>query len=206
MPLLKIIPSYLYWQYSDDEDLQSFVTAYNALAQEYLNSFNELNMPIYTIQNGALLDWLATGIYGYSRPTIANQLFVAKGAYNTIDYNFETIPYNAEQSVPIVGSSEIATDDIYQRCLTWNFYKGDGFQFSIPWLKRRVLRFLQGVNGFAPDIQETYAISVTFPMEYKCLITISKSSRIDTATVLQNAINTKAINLPFQYDFQVVSV
>ena len=39
------------------------------------------------------------------------------------------------------------TDDVFKRILTWHFYKGDGKNFSVRWLKRRIWRFLQGANG-----------------------------------------------------------
>jgi len=203
MPLLKIIPSYLYWQYQDDDDLQSFVTAYNGLAQEYLNSFNSLNMPIYTIQEGALLDWLATGIYGYPRPVIATVGNLLKGPYNTIDYNSETIPYNELTSTGSGGGYRL-TDDEYKRFLTWNFYKGDGFYFNISWLKRRVKRFLQGFNGSAPDIQETYEISVTFPALYECKIEIIGALKSNYGTLLENGIKAGVLYLPFQWKYDVV--
>jgi len=37
--LTKVIPSYLYQEYSDDDDLQAFVMAYNGLAQQYVTWF-----------------------------------------------------------------------------------------------------------------------------------------------------------------------
>ena len=38
--LAKAIPSYLYVQYNDDDDLQAFVQAYNELAQEIITWLN----------------------------------------------------------------------------------------------------------------------------------------------------------------------
>src|SRR5215472_3249732 len=59
--LTTVIPSYLYQEYSDDEDLQGFVEAQNEMQQNYVDTFNALNLPIYTSYpvSGALLDWVA---------------------------------------------------------------------------------------------------------------------------------------------------
>src|ERR1700739_1536949 len=67
-----IIPSYLYEEYNDDSDLQAFVSSYNTLAQTFLNTLVELNLPIYTsdVISGPLLDWVAEGLYGISRPSL----------------------------------------------------------------------------------------------------------------------------------------
>jgi len=43
-----VIPSYPYKQYEDDDDIQSFFASYNNIAQEYINTINSLNLPIYT--------------------------------------------------------------------------------------------------------------------------------------------------------------
>ena len=203
--LTKIIPSYLYWQYNDDEDLQSFVTAYNGLAQQYLDSVNALDMPIYTVQSGALLDWFATGIYGYPRPVVQTGVFVNVGAYNTIPYDPLVVPYNANETTNN-GTGYQLSDDEYKRYLTWCFYKGDGFVFNITWLKRRIKRFIQGVNGFAPAIDKTYEISVTFSSAYHVLITINNTfADGDMIALIQEGISSGFLYLPFQYTYTVVS-
>lgn len=127
--LSQTIPSYLYQEYSDDVDLQAFVSAYNQMTQQYVTWFNTIGLPIYTGLSGPLLDWVCNGLYGYYRPTLQGQL---------------------------------VSDDIFQRCLTWQFYKGDGTTFSIEWLKRRVVRFLTGANGTDPGVQQEWQVSVTF--------------------------------------------
>ena len=81
--LTKILPSYLYTQYADDVNLQSFVSAYNTMTQEYLDWFNNINLPIYTVQSGTMLDWVATGLYGIPRPTIANGFLAWSAPLNT---------------------------------------------------------------------------------------------------------------------------
>ena len=58
------LKSYLYVQYNDDDDLQAFVEAYNALSQEIITWLAEANLPVYTGApiTGALLDWVATSM------------------------------------------------------------------------------------------------------------------------------------------------
>src|SRR5579859_3473841 len=88
--LQEVIPSYLYVEYNDDEDLQAFVTAFNAIAQQYVDFFNQINLPIYTSSSisGALLDWVAQGIYGMTRPSLP-------GAGSTLIYGpFNTYAFN----------------------------------------------------------------------------------------------------------------
>ena len=69
--LQQIIPAYLYQEYQDDPDLQAFWAAYNTLAQQYVNWFLQIGLPIYTgpLIVGPLLDWIAQGLYGIARPT-----------------------------------------------------------------------------------------------------------------------------------------
>jgi hypothetical protein len=151
-----IIPSYLYQQYSDDSDLQAFVAAYNLLAQRYLNTFNQLNLPVYTnpLITGQLLDWVGQGIYGFSRPSLAAPTaFSGLGVYDTIPYDTNPYSYDIKSGA---GQQYTVTDDYYKRILTWNFYKGDGFQYNTTWLKNRVARFLFGLNGAPLEIDQTY--------------------------------------------------
>jgi hypothetical protein len=227
--LTQIIPSYLYQQYYDDADLQAFVSAYNTLAQDYLDWFNNLNLPIYTKQSGASLDWVAQGIYGLKRPVLPEGGYTYKGVYNTPQ--LDELPFN--QNVKIAPQNfYITTDDIFQRCITWNFYKGDGYQFNTTWLKRRVARFLAGVHGTDPQLGETYQISVTFAANNVVNIHIlpgvsiqKGGSLLDTfdldtvtfnaetifaalipttlAPILQSALNAGVLETPFQYTFNV---
>lgn len=160
-PHVATIPSYLYVQYNDDDDLQAFVEAYNTLSQEMITWFATVSLPVYTGQmvNGALLDWVALGLYGQARPTLPAGVTQEIGPYNTLVFN--SLGYNAVDSVQ---SQElyVTDDDVFRRIITWNFYKGDGRQFSVRWLKRRVMRFLVGDNGTDPGIDQTYPISVGF--------------------------------------------
>lgn len=163
LPVQSMLLSYLYKQYQDDEDLQAFVDAYNELAQAYLDWFNQVKLPIYTGLVGALLDWVGWGLYGYRRPVLPVGVLIDAGPYNSTPYN--TIPFGEfRENVPAASSVSgftVVGDDIYQRCLTWHFYKGDGKVFTISWLKRRVMRFLVGSYGSAPNIDQTYRVSVS---------------------------------------------
>lgn len=200
--LLKTLPSYLYCQYADDDALQAFIAAYNTLAQNYVDTFGDLSLPVYTGAGiaGALLDWVALGLYGLARPTLPAFGSGAKGAYNTSPYN--VLVYNGR--VPAVTQTTFATtDDIFKRILTWHFYKGDGQVFSLSWLKRRVLRFLTGPDGIGPVISNAYTVSVTFTGAYAATITIPTGP---AATIFQAAVLSGALELPFQYSWSVVLV
>lgn len=189
MTLVKIIPSYLYQQYSDDENLQALVDAYNIIAQQYLDWFNAVELPIYTGLRGSLLDWVAAGLYGIQRPSLPYGVVPLEGPLNTytpnqLPLNFSNdaaLEYSSEGAIGyfIIGESPIGgtggggnsgannfvtSDDTFKRVITWLFYKGDGNIFNIQWLKRRCERFLKGIDGKNPigGIQQTYEISVIF--------------------------------------------
>src|SRR5208337_4313753 len=106
-PLQTCIPSYLYWEYSADPTLQSFVDAYNSLSQGYLNWFINTPLSVYTNPNigGALLDWIANGIYGISRPIISTAARSTTGAWNTKP--FDKIPFDS-QLIVSSGSAQAA--------------------------------------------------------------------------------------------------
>lgn len=231
--LLKIIKSYLYQEYSDDEDLQSFVDAYNDLAQRYIDWFATINLPVYTGAqiSGALLDWVALGLYGMPRPVLASGRNKNKGPYNTAQFN--SLRFNATK---MIGPTDYfaTSDDIFKRIMTWNFYKGDGRTFDVRWLKRRVMRFILGPNGTAPNVDQTYQVSVTFGVGGQVSITLINGIRTRTggarfggfqfnraqfngmkstfaalpqlpnAIYLQEAVASGAVQLPFQFSFVVV--
>jgi len=183
--LLATIPSYLYQQYQDDDDLQAFVDAYNTMAQQYVDWFVHIGLPIYTKDpvSGPLLDWVAAGLYGILRPALPSGLSKNVGPLNT--YAFNTWPLNVVRKVSS-GQLYTTTDDLFRRIITWHFYKGDGKVFNIRWLKRRVQRFLTGVDGTGgetaaetPVIQpdQTYQISITFGAGNDVNINVSKTRR-----------------------------
>jgi hypothetical protein len=157
----RTLRAYPYWQYSDDDVIQAYFTAYNQITQYYLEWFNDINLPIYTLDiiEGDLLDWVANGIYHYPRPTIPGPETFDQGPWDTFVYNLDNT-WNELTAGP--RDWFVVNDDVYKRCLTWHFFKGDGKVFNVRWLKRRIMRWLLGENGTAPEIEETYQISVTF--------------------------------------------
>lgn len=88
------------------------------------------------------------------------------------------------------------TDDVFKRIITWHFYKGDGKVFTIRWLKRRIMRFLEGTNGTAPNIDQTYQVSVSFGVGNQVNITILSGIRTFLSGAIFNgfAMNTQAFN------------
>jgi|688.fasta_scaffold00370_55 hypothetical protein len=231
--LQQIIPSYAYEQYNDDQDIQAFITALNTLAQQYVNWFNQIGLPVYTgtLIVGALLDWVAQGLYGITRPSLpgAGQTRTF-GPLNTVKFN--TLVFNGRRSL----SSSIyyqTNDDIFKRVITWNFYKGDGRVFNIRWLKRRIMRFLLGANGVDYNVDNTSQIGVTFGLNNQ--VNINIRSRVSTlksgallntvafnkstfnaykvqvnnlpplpnSHIIASAIQSGALQLPFQFQYTV---
>ena len=191
--LSQTIPAYVFQEYADDDHIQVWFGQANAMTQYYVSWFYSANLPIYTQQSGSLLDWIANGLYGQYRPTLGGVL---------------------------------SSDDIFQRCITWAFYKGDGKVFNVRWLKRRIQRWLSGPNGVDPGVNQTYQISVTFTLPNICTINILTNSggksggtfntyqynttefnqayfNISIASILREAIESGAVELPFMYDYVV---
>ena len=193
--ITRTIPSYLYQQYADDADLQAFVNAYNTLAQEYVTWFADTGLGVYTADYiaGQLLDWVALGLYGMVRPSLGSGRNRDNGPLNTYVYNGLALNTRVR-----VGPSNVTvtTDDIFKRVMTWNFYKGDGKTFNIRYLKRRIMRFLIGTNGSAPNIDQTYLISVTFGAGGVVSIRIATGGRRIISGSLFNrfALNTIPMN------------
>lgn len=231
--LTAIVPSYVYQQYADDDDLQAFAAAFNELAQVYASWFATVPLAAYTNAaiTGALLDWVAAGVYGFLRPTLSSGRFRSKGPLNTYELNSWPL-----DKLVILGLLDVAatTDDIFKRIITWNFYKGDGNRFNVRWLKRRILRFLIGTDGSAPNIDNTYQISITFgdggfvsirlssgamvilggalPNRFGCnqiplnSVTtqfIAGPDQLPNESVLKEAIEAGVLQLPFQFQFHI---
>lgn len=229
MNITSTIKSYVYREYADDDNIAAFFGSYNALSQGNLDAINSYQLPIYLNQTGTLLSWSASSIYGVFRPSLSSGGPRSVGPINTFEFNAEE--FNALSRVN--SSTNFIADDLtYQRIIQWNTFKGDGFQFSVRWLKRRVERFLSG--AIFPD--QTYGVSVTFPAPYHVLITVSESNRrltggaffgtggpfgstamtfsdVETtpsiqtpaalARALKAAVNSGILRLPFQYTFTV---
>jgi hypothetical protein len=193
-----MIPSYLYVQYQDDDALQAFVQAYNIYAQAYLTYLNNLNLPIYTsgLIAGSLLDWVALGIYGFMRPVFANAGVAPRGPLNTWQYN--SLTYNT--FIPGIPSTYTSTDDdIFKRVLTWHLYKGDGKVFNVTWFKRRILRFLYGVNGTNPSFNP-YGVSIALTGPFSVTVIVPGTP---VGILFAQGIRQGVLETPFQLNVTV---
>jgi len=200
LPLQQCIPSYLYWEYSDDQDLQAFVASFNSLSQGYLDWFNNTPLGVYTSPNinGALLDWVGNGLYGIPRPVLSTQTSSTTAGYNTAPYN--SVPYDS-LAFSSSGTATLASDDIYKRMLTWDLYRGDGQVFTIGWLKNRVSRFLNGPNGTDyPVLNNPPSITVSGNT-----FTISVFNDMQ-GIALQELLGSRLLAFPFQYNVAFNSV
>lgn len=194
-----IIKSYPYVQFADDENIVSLFSAYNTYSQEYLDWIIETPLAIYTNTNisGDLLDWVANGIYGVYRVPITSSQSKTIGPINT--YGPNEIPIN-EADESISSSVTTMTDDTFRRLITWNFYKGDGFQFTIPWFKRRIARFLHGINGF----EDTHDISVVLSESLAMSVSITTTNETKAlAQQLEALIGGWIPNLPSGYTIDI---
>jgi hypothetical protein len=197
--ITKTINSYLYWEYSDDDDLQALVAAYNVISQQYLDWFNALGLPIYSgpVVAGALLDWVGVGLYGYPRPVLPSGRSLDKGAINTYQPGYRLAIGTIRRFGP---TTYFATnDDVYRRCLTWHFWKGDGKYFAVRWLKRRVMRFLTGVDGTGGMTDETYQIGVTFGVYPQATIIIYNGLRTVTGAPCTTASGRVQLSQSIQF-------
>jgi hypothetical protein len=195
--LTQQLPAYAYQQYSDDPDIVAFFTAYNEFSQGYLDAVNTLNLPVYLTKTGNLLNWVGSSLYGEKRQSLPVGTAKTRGPLNTYQYN--TLAPN-QYVVTFDGASFDVSDSQYIAIVQWNNFKGDGHQFTITWLKRRVERFLSG--AILPD--QTYDVSVVFTGTYTVTITIPAAR--PNAQALQAAIESGVVLLPFQYVFTVVLV
>ena len=228
-PLATIAPSYLYFQYADDDDLQAFVGSYNTITQGYLDWFNANPLGIYTAPaiSGSLLDWIGMGVYGINRPFLSTTQSKTIGATDTAATNkYATNKHRKFQT----GTTQIVSDDLYKRVLTWNLYKGDGYQVTMEWLKKRVARFIYGANGGDISLNEVYNIGLSIPSfppagstnstATNSIATNSFVDQIGTAqhlidisipssSIAENfsqLISEKYLPLPFQVSFSVTLV
>ncbi len=228
MNVTQTVPCTPYAQWSDDPDIVAFFTAQTQTAQEALDETNAYQLPVFLAQSGALLDWAASSIYGISRPNLTSGGPRAVGPLNTFNLNSEDL-----NGFSMVNTSKsfLADDTTYQRIIQWNTFKGDGFQFTVPWLKRRVQRFISG--SLYPD--QTYQVSVRFTAPGAVLISIASAIQTlvggaffndhlyndfeplngsevtplvppaptEFAGAFQAAIVSGVLQLPFQYTFTV---
>lgn len=197
-PLQETIPSYLFQEYADDENLQAFVDAYNSIAQGYIDWFNQCPLGLYTSPfiNGPLLDWVGEGVYGIKRPILTTTATTRRGGYNANAYN--TIFYDGEY-YSRTQTASIATDDIYKRVMTWHLYKGDGQQFCLQWLKNRISRFINGVNGSDwPVLNDPPTITVS-----GAVFTVISYDNV-AFRALKECYENGSLQFPFQYTLNCI--
>lgn len=198
-----VIPSYAYVQYQDDDEVTAFFEAYNIYAQAYTDWFNNLNLPIYTRSpvEGTLLDWVAAGLYGIIRPGLPTSTGTpSEGPLNT--WRANSLPVNGYRP-GIPDTFTATTDDTFRRILTWNFFKGDGKVFTPTWLKRRINRFLNGLNGTNVQNDTTYDVSV-YPTAFKeWTIKLATTAQ---SNIFKAAVETGAIELPLQIIWTVTLI
>jgi hypothetical protein len=178
---------------------------YQENALGYLEDFNNLNLPVYTELSGGLLDWVANSLYGQSRQTIAGSLPFVEGPLDT--YAVDSLALDKVATVT-GGSTFTMTDPVYIAILLWNNYKGDGYQFTIRWLKRRIARVFAGLFEVAgvvtPNPPSTYQISVTFTSSTAVLINLLPGAfPLTYAPIFAAAVASGLLVLPFQYTFTV---
>lgn len=180
-----IIRSYMYTQYNDDDNLRAFFTAYNSMAQGIYDWMVNANLPVFIgeYNTGDQLRWISHGIYGVLPPVISSSEQREIGPYNTLEFN--QLAFN-EYRVINQSDQVVVSDDLFKRIMTWNFYKGDGFYFSIPWIKRRILRFLLGINGTDILNDQRWSISIQF-VDGGIVISIYKGRRQFTRSAIYNA-------------------
>ena len=159
-PLQTIIPAYPYQQYADDPNIVAFFNAYNTLAQQYLAWFNASPFAVYTLPtiSGPLLDWIGNGIYGIARPTFTALLGKYVAGLNSSFVNRKPVDGFYKYKF---GYGTLSSDDFYKRVLTWWFYLGDGRRFTIMSLRRKIARFIYGVDGGDITLSQVQSISIT---------------------------------------------
>jgi hypothetical protein len=192
------IPSYLYQQYSDDDDLQAFVDAYNYMARQYILWMSNINLAVYTSDKiqGALLDWVAEGLYGMQRGALSTGHGRTIGPFNT--YMMNELTLNTLKKFGPADYS-VTSDDIFKRIMTWHIYKGDGKVFNVRWLKRRIMRFLTGEDGTAGETDQTYPVSITWGTDCNVNINLQPGRRRFTTGMLFNVATMNSLPLN---DFQ----
>lgn len=211
-----IIKAYAYRQYADDDNIQAFFTAMNAGTQTCLDWFNQVGLAYYPGLSGPLLDWVANGLYGMTRPQIQQGGNPGQGTLNTQVLNISPLNTFIE---PTAGTGYSLSDDAFQRILTWNLFKGDGKNFNIRWMKRRVMRFLVGANGIDPvpgtpgfivGTENTQAIGVsvasellTVTIHQSALATIAPQVTTQILNLVATLLPSGILDLPARYTYAV---
>ena len=211
--LADIIKAYAYRQYADDDNIQAFFAAMNAGTQTYLDWFNGVGLAYYPGLSDDLLDWVANGLYGMPRPEVEILGNPGQGTLNTQVLNSSPLNTFIE---PTASTGYTLSNDVFKRILTWNLFKGDGKNFNMRWMKRRVMRFLVGINGIDPPprttvgTENTYAISVvvvsellTVTINQTLLATIAPQVTTQILNLFALLLPSGILDLPARYTYAV---
>jgi hypothetical protein len=158
-PTIKKAYPYMLSGFGDSAGVNTIFKAYNDLATQLSMWIYGTPVPVYISDSitGDLLDLVALGMYDIVRPNVNLSATDYVAGYNSSEYNITEYNNPTEK---VDKPSFLLSDDYFKRLLTWVAYKGDGMIPSVPWLKRRIIRFLCGTNGTANDIFVTNYVSV----------------------------------------------
>jgi hypothetical protein len=134
-------PVYVYTgnDFDKSPDVQALVEVANSGFNAVIENLRNLNVGLYNDKCCEWLDWFAAGVYGFKRPTIAiGDTVKADGGWGSFGFGDHGWGYGALSSDP---SFESVPDSIFIKIIQWHLYRADGYQFSIPWLRRRIQRF-----------------------------------------------------------------
>lgn len=134
-------PVYVYVgnDFEKSPDVQALVEVANGGFNTVIENLRNLNAGLYNDKCCEWLDWFAAGVYGFTRPTIAiGDTVKATGGWGAFGFGEHGWGYGTLSSDP---SFETVPDSIFIKTMQWHLYRADGFQFSIPWLRRRIQRF-----------------------------------------------------------------
>lgn len=187
--------AYLYWQWRGDPYLKVFVDTYNELSDQYLDEIRNLNLPNFYTKSGLWLDYVAKNIYGISRKQVLYAHNLIYRGLNTVTPN--VVDPNAARIIKY-STAHTMSDEEFKKVIQWNFYKGDGFCFSIPYLKRRIIRFLNITCSNVIDIND---ISIQVQDKKFKITILNELANSPFMTLLRDVISNGLINLPFMFNF-----
>ncbi|MDF7675085.1 hypothetical protein PT277_05140 [Acetobacteraceae bacterium ESL0709] len=193
-----------YNQFTDDEDIAAFFTAFYKIARQTISWMAEHPFAFYVGPQltGGFLNYCTYCLYGQFRYKISYvQVQHYTGSINEEEINIKSID---EETITKTYLGTSISDDLHKRITTWNFYKGDGLNFTIPWLKRRVMRFLTGDNGHTGKFNNCVPVSVGVNA-HEVTITISPGNwDSNLVDILSKIINNGILNMPPMFLFTVV--
>ncbi|WP_196424728.1 hypothetical protein [Commensalibacter melissae] len=190
---------YLYLQWKEDDNLDAFVKVHNETTDKYLDEIRKLNIPNYKTKNGKFLDYVAKNLYGISRKPLLNAQTIVEMGINIDDPN--TISPNDAKILSNSFRHEI-TDIEFRKIIEWNVYREDGFHFTIPWLKRRLSRFLSYSSGDM-DMNSISIVAENRKITIRLLNDLQKSPYRE---LLKGVLLNKTINLPFMFEFELEDI